>query len=216
MINLSLPNGPLRVVCLGAHPDDIEIGCGGTLLALAASHRLTIDYVLMTGSADRHQEARTAARQFLAGADVRYHLHELPDGRLPGQWNEVKQRLEDVAKIHDSDLVLAPRTDDAHQDHRLMAQLVSTVWRGTLVLHYEIPKWDGDLGRVTHYVALDETTVAQKIGILNTSFLSQVDRGWWDDETFRAILRLRGIECQTRYAEGFVVTKAIIGMGDAP
>jgi LmbE family N-acetylglucosaminyl deacetylase len=203
-------------VCLGAHPDDIEIGCGGTLLALAASHRLTVDYVLMTGTEDRQQEARTAASHFLAGADVSYHLHDLPDGRLPGQWNEVKQRLEDVAKVHRADLVLAPRLDDAHQDHRLVAQLVSTVWRGALVLHYEIPKWDGDLGLVTHYVALDEATVGQKISILNKAFPSQVDRGWWDDETFRAILRLRGVECQTRYAEGFVVTKAIIGIGDAP
>ena len=216
MISVSLPSGPLTVVCLGAHPDDIEIGCGGTLLALAASHRLTVDYVLMTGTEDRHQEARAAASHFLAGADVSYHLHHLPDGRLPGQWNEVKQRLEDVAKFHCADLVLAPRPDDAHQDHRLVAQLVSTVWRGALVLHYEIPKWDGDLGRVTHYVALDEATVGQKISILNKAFPSQVDRGWWDDETFRAILRLRGVECQTRYAEGFVVTKAIIGIGDAP
>ena len=216
MIGISLPSGPLTVVCLGAHPDDIEIGCGGTLLALAASHRLTVDYVLMTGTEDRHQEARTAASHFLAGADVSYHLHDLPDGRLPGQWSEVKQRLEDVAKVHHADLVLAPRLDDAHQDHRLVAQLVSTVWRGALVLHYEIPKWDGDLGRVTHYVALDEATVGQKISILNKAFPSQVDRGWWDDETFRAILRLRGVECQTRYAEGFVVTKAIIGIGDAP
>jgi LmbE family N-acetylglucosaminyl deacetylase len=201
-------------VCLGAHPDDIEIGCGGTLLALAASHQLTVDYVLMTGTEDRHREARTAASQFLAGADVSYHLHDLPDGRLPGRWNEVKQRLEDVAGINHADLVLAPRPDDAHQDHRLVAQLVSTVWRGALILHYEIPKWDGDLGRVTHYVALNKATVGQKISILNKAFPSQIDRGWWDDETFRAILRLRGVECQTRYAEGFVVTKAIIGIGD--
>jgi LmbE family N-acetylglucosaminyl deacetylase len=216
VIQISLPNGPLKVVCLGAHPDDIEIGCGGTLLALAASHRLTVDYILMTGPKDRHQEARTAAGHFLAGAEVSYHLHDFPDGRLPGRWDEVKQRLEDVAKGDHPDLVLAPRTDDAHQDHRLVAELVSTVWRSALVLHYEIPKWDGDLGRVTHYVALDEATVGQKIDILNRSFPSQVDRGWWDDETFRAILRLRGIECQTRYAEGFVVTKAIIGVGEAP
>ena len=203
-------------MCLGAHPDDIEIGCGGTLLALAASHRLTADYVLMTGSKDRHEEARTAAGHFLAGADVTYHLHDLPDGRLPGRWNEVKQGLEDVARTQPPDLVFAPRTDDAHQDHRLVAQLVSTVWRGALVLHYEIPKWDGDLGRVTHYVGLDEKIVAQKIDALNKSFGSQIDRGWWDDETFRAVLRLRGIECQTRYAEGFVVTKAILAVGDAP
>jgi LmbE family N-acetylglucosaminyl deacetylase len=213
VINLSLPSGPLSVVCLGAHPDDIEIGCGGTLLALARSRPLTVDYVLMTGSEDRHQEARTAAGHFLAEADVTYHLHGLPDGRLPGKWDEVKIRLEDVARSRHADLVLTPRTDDAHQDHRLVAELTTTVWRGALVLQYEIPKWDGDLGRVTHYVALDDAIVQQKIDLLNRCFTSQVDRSWWDDETFRAILRLRGIESQCRYAEGFVVTKALINLG---
>ena len=210
MIDFALPSGPLSVVCLGAHPDDIEIGCGGTLLALAASRKLTVDYVVMTGSDHRHQEARSASTKFLPGADLTHHLHSLPDGRLPGRWEEVKQGLEDVAGNCHPDLVFAPRTDDAHQDHRLVAELVTTVWRGVLVLHYEIPKWDGDMGRVNHYVALDEAIVRQKIDLLNHCFGSQVDRGWWDDETFASLLRLRGIECQARYAEGFVVDKARI------
>ena len=214
MISLSLPSGPLTVVCLGAHPDDIEIGCGGTLLALAVSRQLTVDYVLMTGSADRHQEARDAAAHFLKGAEVTFHLSDHADGRLPGRWDEVKLRLEEVARSHRADLVFAPRTDDAHQDHRLIGEMVSTVWRDALILHYEIPKWDGDLGRVTHYVALDSATVKEKISLLNRCFPSQLQRGWWDDETFSAILRLRGVECQTRYAEGFVVTKQVIDIGD--
>jgi LmbE family N-acetylglucosaminyl deacetylase len=214
VISLSLPSGPLTVVCLGAHPDDIEIGCGGTLLALAASRRLTVDYVLMTGSADRHQEARNAAAHFLEGAEVTFHLSDFPDGRLPGRWDEVKLRLEEVARSHRADLVFAPRTDDAHQDHRLIADMVSTVWRGALILHYEIPKWDGDLGRVTNYVALDSVTVKEKIDLLNRCFPSQLERQWWDDETFSALLRLRGVESQTHYAEGFVVTKQVIDIGD--
>lgn len=212
MIGISLPRGPLTIVCLGAHPDDIEIGCGGTLLALAATHELTVDYLLMTGSEDRHKEARTAAERFMPNADVTFHLHGLPDGRLPGRWDEVKQRLEDVARVHHADLVLAPRTDDAHQDHRLVAELVATVWRDALVLHYEIPKWDGDLGRVTHYVTLDPATAQQKIDLLNECFPSQIGRGWWDNETFNALLRLRGVECQSRYAEGFVVNKAVLNV----
>jgi LmbE family N-acetylglucosaminyl deacetylase len=216
MMGVSLPGGPLAVVCLGAHPDDIEIGCGGTLLTLASSRRLTVDYLLMTGAEDRHEEARTAAGHFLAGADITYHLHDLPDGRLPGRWEEVKLQLEDVARNSHADLVLAPRVDDAHQDHRLIAQMVPTVWRDALILHYEIPKWDGDLGRVTHYVALDETIAHQKIDLLNRCFPSQVDRGWWDDETFRAILRLRGIECRNRYAEGFVVNKEVLRVHGGP
>ena len=96
MIDFVLPSGPLAVACLGAHPDDIEIGCGGTLLALAASRDLTVDYVVMTGSEDRHQEARTASAKFMPGATITHHLHSLPDGRLPGYWDEVKQELEDV------------------------------------------------------------------------------------------------------------------------
>lgn len=212
MISLDLPAGPLALVCLGAHPDDIEIGCGGTLLSLAASHELTVDYVLMTGSEHRHEEARTASALFMPGATITHHLHSHPDGRLPGRWDDVKQALEDVAQRRQIDIIFAPRTDDAHQDHRLVAELVATVWRGALVLHYEIPKWDGDLSRVTHYVTLDDDVAEQKVNLLNRCFSSQLERGWWDDETFKAILRLRGIECQARYAEGFVVTKAVIGL----
>ena len=215
MIALDLPDGPLTVVALGAHPDDIEIGCGGTLLALAAAHPLTVHYVLPTGNELRHAEARDAAKHFLSGAEVTFHFNGLPDGRLPGHWDEVKQQLEDVAAVCRPDLIFATRTDDAHQDHRLVAELVTTVWRGPLVLHYEIPKWDGDLGRVTHYVTLDQETAARKVDLLNRCFPSQLSRAWWDDETFLALLRLRGIESQARYAEGFVVAKAVIGVGTA-
>jgi LmbE family N-acetylglucosaminyl deacetylase len=183
---------------------------------LSRARQLTVDYVLMTGSPDRQAEARTAAAAFMPQADITFHLNALPDGRLPGHWDAVKQGLEDVARTRNADLVLAPRTDDAHQDHRLVAQLVTTVWRGALVLHYEIPKWDGDLGRVTHYIELDETTARRKMDLLHQCFPSQIDRSWWDDETFGALLRLRGIECQSRYAEGFVVSKAIIGLGVRP
>ncbi len=214
VISLGLPRGPLEIVCLGAHPDDIEIGCGGTLLVLASSREITVNYVVMTGSEQRHEETRNASVRLLPGAKVTHHLLDLPDGRLPARWDDVKQTLENVARGSHADLVLAPRSDDAHQDHRLLAKLVSTVWRGALILHYEIPKWDGDLGRVTHYLALDEATVQKKIDILNSCFLSQFDRTWWDDETFRAILRLRGVECQTRYAEGFVVNKAILDFSE--
>jgi LmbE family N-acetylglucosaminyl deacetylase len=216
MIRLNLPAGPLNVVCLGAHPDDIEIGCGGTLLTLSDARQLNVDYVLMTGSPDRHAEARAAAAAFMPQAAITYHLSDLPDGRLPAHWDAVKQGLEDVARVRHADLVLAPRTDDAHQDHRLVAQLVATVWRNSLVLHYEIPKWDGDLGRVTNYVELDERTARRKMELLHQCFPSQVERSWWDDETFGALLRLRGIECQSRYAEGFVVPKAVIALGVQP
>jgi LmbE family N-acetylglucosaminyl deacetylase len=212
MISFGLPPGPLSIVCLGAHPDDVEIGSGGTLLTLAASRSLTVDYVLMTGTEPRQGEARDAARKFMVGADIDYHLYDLPDGRLPEVWGDVKQRLEEVAKLRRADLVFAPRVDDAHQDHRLIAELATTVWRDALILHYEIPKWDGDLGQVTHYVALSEDLVQRKVDLLMSGFPSQVEREWWDHETFSSILRLRGVECRNRYAEGFVVTKAVIAL----
>ena len=142
-----VPDGPLRIVCLGAHPDDIEIGCGGTLLTLAAARPVQASVVVPTGTPERHAEARKATAAFLPGADVDVRLLDLPDGRLPAHWDTVKALLEDVAATTPApDLVFAPRRDDAHQDHRLVAELAPTVWRDALVLRYEIPKWDGDLG----------------------------------------------------------------------
>lgn len=208
MKDLGLPPGPLQVVAVGAHPDDVEIGCGGTLLALRGRPGVEVHTLVLTGSPERRLEAEDAATAFNgSGAGVAFGL--LPDSRLPGHWPAVKDFLEDAARLRPTpDLVLAPRRDDSHQDHRLLAELVPTVWRDSLVLHYEIPKWDGDLGRVTHYVPLDADLARRKAELLTKVYPSQVGRDWWDDETFLALLRLRGVECRAPYAEGFVVQKA--------
>ena len=164
----------------------------------------------MTGSSERVKEAQDAAQLFVPGATSTFV--GLRDGRLPAQWDQVKQALEDEAVAGATpDLILCPRPDDAHQDHRLIAELVPTVWRRSLVLHYEIPKWDGDLGAVTHYVPLTAELARRKVELLTKAYPSQQDRDWWDDETFLSILRLRGVECRSRYAEGFVVNKATVG-----
>lgn len=210
MIGLHLPPGDLSLLALGAHPDDIEIGCGGTLLALAGAGRLHAHVVLLTGTGERQAEARGAATRFLEGAQTTIATHTLPDGRLPAHWAEVKEILEQTAATVRPDLILVPRRDDAHQDHRLLGELVPTVWRNSLVLHYEIPKWDGDLGRVTHYVPLDEETAHRKVELLDASYPSQIARDWWDAETFLGLMRMRGIECRSRYAEAFLVTKAVV------
>jgi LmbE family N-acetylglucosaminyl deacetylase len=211
VIPLRLPDGALRVVCLGAHPDDIEIGCGGTLLALGDARELDATVVIPTGTAERHEEALKATTRFLPGAQVGMHVLELRDGHLPAHWGTVKELLEEVAGgTAPPDVVFAPRLDDAHQDHRLVAQLAATVWRDTLVLRYEIPKWDGDLGPVTHYVPLEPGMAQRKVELLDESFPSQAGRDWWDDETFLGLMRLRGMECRHRYAEGFVVDKAVL------
>lgn len=210
MIGLGIPAGDVTLLVVGAHPDDIEIGCGGTLLTLAAARVLRAHVLLMTGEPRRRTEAQTAARRFLAGAELTLHTHDLPDGRLPAHWDAVKSRLEETARLVRPDLVLAPRTDDAHQDHRLLGELVPTVWRDSLVLHYEIPKWDGDLGRVNHYVPLADTVARRKVQLLDECYPSQTSRDWWDAETFLGLMRVRGIECRHRYAEGFTVSKAVL------
>lgn len=208
MRSLCLPPGPLQVVAVGAHPDDIEIGCGGTLLTLQRRADLEVHHLVLTGSAERRLEAEVAATTFNRPT-TRVTFGHLPDSRLPEHWSATKDFLEAAAAQHPTpDLVLAPRHDDSHQDHRLLAELVPTAWRDSLVLHYEIPKWDGDLGRVTQYVPLDAEVARRKAELLTKVYPSQVGRDWWDDETFLALMRLRGVECRAPYAEGFVVQKA--------
>ena len=197
------------MLAIGAHPDDIEIGAGGLLLQLAG-RPLQVRYVVLTGTAERHLEARTAARAFLPDADLAVDLHQLPEGRLPAVWAEVKDILESVARSCSPDLILAPSADDAHQDHRTIGEIVPTVFRDQLYLAYEIPKWDGDLGRPSMYVPLSEQTARRKLELLHKCFPSQHGRDWWDDEVFLGLARLRGMECRARYAEAFGCTKSLI------
>jgi LmbE family N-acetylglucosaminyl deacetylase len=210
MIGLQLPQGPLHVLCLGAHPDDVEIGCGGTLLALSDRPDTTVESVILTGSEDRSRETRAALPLFFPGATA--EVLGLPDGRLPSRWGDVKEALEQVAGRCRPDLVLAPRPDDAHQDHRLLGRLVTSVWRDSLVLHYEIPKWDGDMGQPTHYVPLTDQQAKRKVAALNEGYPSQVSRDWWDDELFLGLLRIRGMEARCRYAEAFTIPKLTIAL----
>jgi LmbE family N-acetylglucosaminyl deacetylase len=212
VIALQLPAGPLRIVCLGAHPDDVEIGCGGTLLTLAESRDVRAVVVVATGSGNRHEEAIKSPLRFLPGTDADVRVMGLHDGFLPTHWGAVKEALEQVSQSMTADLVFAPRLDDAHQDHRLIAELAPTVWRDALVLNYEIPKWDGDLGRVTHYVPLKPEIARRKVELIHECFPSQAGRDWWDDETFLSMMRLRGVECRSRYAEGYMVTKAVLSL----
>src|SRR5437016_2657939 len=141
-LQLSAPAGrPLSLLAVGAHPDDIEIGAGGTLLRLASSAP-QVRYVVLTGTPLRHEEARAASAAFLEGADLAVELHQLPEGRLPAFWVEAKEILESVARRFKPDVVLAPSIADAHQDHRTIAEIIPTVFRDSLYLSYEIPKWD--------------------------------------------------------------------------
>jgi LmbE family N-acetylglucosaminyl deacetylase len=205
------PGDSLSLLAIGAHPDDIEIGAGGTLLSLTESHpALRARYLVLTGTADRKDEARDAAHAFLPTADVAVELHDLPEGRLPAAWGQVKEALEQVARTCSPDLIIAPSRDDAHQDHRTIGEIVPTVFRDTLYLAYEIPKWDGDLGRPSVYVALSGDRARRKVELLHKCFPSQRGRDWWDGEVFLGLARLRGMECRAPYAEAFSCTRSVI------
>jgi len=199
------------VVCVAAHPDDVEIACGGTLLRLAARGDVTARWLTLTGTPDRVAEAEAAAETFVPGA-VTTSLG-MTDGYLPEAWAEVKRAMHAFADdAGPADLVLVPWAGDAHQDHRLLGELAPTVWRSAQLLHYEIPKWDGDVGRPSLYVPLDEATMARKVDLLNACYPSQHHRDWWDAELFRGFARLRGMEAKARYAEAFHVTKAALDL----
>ena len=200
----------LDILCLGAHPDDIEIGCGGTLLELSGRDNTGVAGLVLTGGSDRAEEAVQALPRFFPGATV--EVLGLPDGHLPAHWEAVKDGLESFASSCRPNVVFAPRADDAHQDHRLLGRLVSTVWRDSLILHYEIPKWDGDLGMPTMYVQVSEANARRKVELLDQSFPSQVDRDWWDDEFFLGLMRIRGVESRHQYAEGFFASKVLLDL----
>jgi LmbE family N-acetylglucosaminyl deacetylase len=202
---------PLSVLALGAHPDDIEIAAGGTLLSLAERHPgLRVRYVLMTGTKERQDEARAAARAFTPGADLTVETHDLPEGRLPAVYGQVKEIIEAVARSLRPEIVLAPSVADAHQDHRVVGELVPTAFRDQLYLAYEIPKWDGDLTRPNTYLPLSDEIARRKVELLDKCYPSQHSRDWWGEETFLALARLRGIECRAHYAEAFTCTKLVI------
>ncbi|MFE9385963.1 PIG-L deacetylase family protein [Streptomyces sp. NPDC007025] len=205
-----------RVAAVGAHCDDIAIGAGGTLLAMCrARPGLRVDaLVLSGGGGEREQEERAALAAFCPGAELRLTVLKLPDGRLPSHWDEAKAAVEELRAETDPDLVLAPRTDDAHQDHRCLAKLMTTAFRDHLVLGYEIVKWDGDLGRPAAYQPLSPEHAEEKVRLLQEHYPSQRHRPWYDHEVFLGLARIRGVECHTRYAEAFAVTKLTLDLGD--
>ncbi|MEU4084133.1 PIG-L deacetylase family protein [Streptomyces aureus] len=204
------------VVAVGAHCDDIAIGAGGTLLTLCEAHPgIRVDaLVLSGGGGEREQEERAALAAFCPGADLRLTVHKLPDGRLPAHWDEAKGAVEELRDRTEPDLVIAPRTEDAHQDHRGLAELMTTAFRDHLVLGYEIVKWDGDLGRPTAYQPLSPEIAERKVRLLEEHYPSQRHRPWYDREAFLGLARIRGIESNARYAEAFAVTKLTLDLGE--
>lgn len=203
-----------RIMVVGAHPDDAEIGAGGTIARLLAERPDVEVAWLVLAAADpvRAAEARASAELLVAGAArVVVDVRDLRDTYLPYLGPSAKDAVARHSAM-DPDLVFSPRRDDAHQDHRHVAELVPQVFRRAVVLEYEIPKWDGDLGAANLYVPLSGPEASAKVAHLAAAFPSQRDRGWFSDDTFRAILRLRGIECHAPdgFAEAFVCRKLVV------
>ncbi len=205
-------DGPLRVLALGAHADDLEIGCGGTFLRLAAERRdLEVVWVVFCSTPERAAEGRASASAFLTGvARARVVIHEYRDGFLPYSGASVKEAFESLKGEVNPDVVLTHHREDRHQDHRLVSELTWNTWRNHLILEYEIPKYDGDFGSPNLFSALPATVLERKIAIVLEHFRSQAGKQWFDPELFRAIARLRGVECAAAdgLAEGFYCRKA--------
>jgi LmbE family N-acetylglucosaminyl deacetylase len=215
VLNLELPRTgrrPLRILCLGAHSDDIEIGCGGTLLHLLATRRATVDWAVFSAPGRRGTEARRGAARFLRDAvEGRVLLHEFRDGFFPTEWPRIKEAFETLRSEVEPDLIFTHFRDDRHQDHRVLSDLTWNTFRDHQILEYEIPKWDGDLGRPNVYVPLTPAIAKRKVAGLMAVFASQRSKRWFSEETFRALLRLRGIECGVDWAEGFYGRKVVVG-----
>lgn len=207
-------NAPLSLLVVGAHADDIEIGCGATILRLVRENPgLNVDWLVVSAVGERSLEAQRSADAYLEGSGCRrVRVWEFRDGFLPFLGEEVKHRFEELKHEIRPSLVFTHYRDDRHQDHRLVSDLTWNTFRDSLVLEYEIPKWDGDLGVPNFYVEADARTAHRKLELLNEQFPSQRERDWFDDETFLALMRLRGVECRSasRYAEAFYARKLLL------
>ena len=216
MLRLILPlerQGPLKLLCLGAHADDIEIGCGGTVLRLAGEFPdLVVRWIVFSGAGRRASEARNSAVAFLEDISERQiEVLAFRDGYFPFQGADIKDCFEAIKRDFDPSLVLTHYQGDAHQDHRLLAELTHNTFRDHLVLEYEIPKYDGDLGNPAFFVPLTQAQVRRKIATIGRHFTSQRGRNWFSDETFLTMARLRGIGCNAPegLAEAFYARKII-------
>ncbi|MEJ0099030.1 MAG: PIG-L deacetylase family protein [Pseudomonadota bacterium] len=200
------------VLCLGAHCDDIEIGCGGTLMELRARHpKLRFAWQVFSGENGRDGETRAAAERMLGPAcDV--DVAQFRGSFLPYNGIEVKEFLESVKTRVQPDLVFTHFLHDRHQDHRVIAELTWNTFRNHAVFEYEIPKFEGDLEHPNAYVPLSAETVERKVETLMTCFPSQLSRQWFDRDLFKGLMRLRGVECNSasRFAEAFHVRKLVL------
>jgi LmbE family N-acetylglucosaminyl deacetylase len=207
----------LRLLCLGAHCDDIEIGCGGTILKLASAvgRKIEVQWVVFSSDEDRKQEALKSVEAFLCDVTTKkVTVLGLRDGFFPYIGADLKELFEQLKAEFSPDLILTHYRHDLHQDHRLVSELTWNTFRNHLILEYEIPKYDGDFGAPNLFVPLDESICRRKIDAILDAYQSQSGKHWFSRDLFSAILRLRGMEANacSGYAEGFYCRKAVLGM----
>ncbi len=203
---------PLKILCLGAHCDDIEIGCGGTIFKMIKEYsgNVNCQWIVLSSNSVRGPEARRCAESFLnAAREKQIEVMAFRDGFFPAQWAEIKEVFESLKSRFDPDIVFTHYRDDRHQDHRVVSDLTWNTFRNHLVLEYEIPKYDGDLGTPNVFVELGEHLVKIKTRFILEAFASQQGKHWFTEDTLRALMRLRGIECSAHhlYAEAFYARK---------
>jgi LmbE family N-acetylglucosaminyl deacetylase len=205
-----------KILCLGAHSDDIEIGCGGTILALLRTRRdLEFHWVVFSSGHDREREARRSAALFLKGAAKQeVQVLAFRNSFFPSESDKIKDFFEDLKLRLSPDLILTHTRRDLHQDHRVINQLTWNTWRNHWILEYEIPKYDGDLGSPNFFVPFDRAICDRKIKHLMACFATQRSKQWFTPDVFQGLMRIRGIEANSsgRFAEAFYSRKLLLGL----
>jgi len=216
MLPLLLQVKPRRlgVLCLGAHSDDIEIGCGGTLLTLVErGYHLDLTWVVLSADGARAAESRHSAQSlFGTAANLNLHLGTFQDSHFPAEFALLKAKLGEIRSQCSPDLIFTHGLNDRHQDHRLVAEMTWQTWRDHLILEYEIPKYEGDLDRPNTFVPVSKALASRKVDHLLEHFGSQRSKDWFTQDTFLALMRIRGVECRSvsGLAEAFVARKLVI------
>lgn len=212
MLNLEFPKNINSVLFIGAHADDIEIGCGATILKLLSNRSdIKVDWLICSSDPIREQEASLSAQKFLQHAgSSNIIIHDFQDGYLPAQFSSLKDKFENLKLTTNPDLIFTHYKNDYHQDHKIVSELTWNTFRDHFILEYEIPKYDGDIGNPNIYSVLKDSEVEQKVQIILESFKSQVNKQWFNESLFRSLMRLRGMECSVTYAEAFYCRKVSI------
>lgn len=218
MLTFEFANGKskaLKILCIGAHSDDIEIGCGGSILCLLKKYNdVEVYWVVLGSSGRRDGEAISSANKFLRNAKKKnIIIKNFKDSFFPYMGGEIKEYFEKLKKRISPDIVFTHHRDDLHQDHRLISELTWNTFRHHLILEYEIIKYDGDIGVPNYFIQLDDEICRQKVRIIIDSFKSQKGKNWFTEDAFLSVLRIRGIESgATKYAEGFYCRKVILSL----